>query len=241
MAEPTELLTPARRAEARAVFWSAFVDPVPDSPARGAVFVSRRFAAAATRMTYGAYGSAADARWYGLAADGALVSAALLTDAAARLTFRSHLALVRFGGEFVWTLGWNGLRQLVGEVRTWAPDRWKAVTAAFSPRPGFQELQLIATSPAAQTRGYGDRLLAFLKDKAAAQGYRGLSLTTVPESPAYRWYLRHGFATDVEFRILDAVLCRMTLSLNDTATGGEGSQLVNTLLKAGGFSGILLP
>jgi len=225
MAEPTELLTPAWRAEARAVFWNAFVDPVPDPPPRDAIFASRRFAAAATRMTCSTFGSAGDARWYGLAGDGALVSAALLTDADARLTFRSHVALARFGVEFVWMLGWNGIRRLVREVRTWPPDHWKVVAGAFSPRPGFQELQLIATSPAVQARGYGDRLLAFLKDKAATQGYRGLSLTTVPESPAYRWYLRHGFATDIEFRILDASLCRMALRLDERATGGEGHPL----------------
>jgi GNAT superfamily N-acetyltransferase len=211
---PTELLTAARRAEAKKVFWSAFVDAVPDPAPRGAVFASRRFTAAATRMTFDALGSAADARWYGLDADGTLVSAALLTDADARLRLRAYLELMRFGAALVWMLGCSGIRGVVREIRTWPRERWEGVGAAFSPRPGFQELQLIATSPSIQARGYGERLLTFLKEKAATRGYRGLSLTTTLGSPAHSWYLRHGFETQVAFRILDAEMCRMTLQLN---------------------------
>jgi len=211
MAEPMELTTAAQRRQAIAVFKGAFVDPVPEPSPRGAVFTSRHFAATAIRMTCSAFGSVADARWYGLAADGFLVSAALLTPAEPQLAFRSYLVLARFGVNLFSMLSWDGIRRLIREVKTWPPGQAAAVAAAFSPRPGFQELHLIATSPVVQARGCGDRLLTFLKAQAAEQGYSGLSLTTWPGSPAYRWYLRHGFVSEVEFTLLDMGVSRMAL------------------------------
>lgn len=220
-AGPFELRTPAQRAEAAAVFRRAFVEVIPSRLEAGEVFTSRRFLASSIRMIYGAFGSAADARWYGVSEGGPLVSTALVTNAAAGLTWRSYLALLRFGVEFVLMLGWGGMRQLLREVKTWPPGQGRSVAAAFSPRPRFQELQLIATCPKMQGRGHGEVLLAFLKADAAARGYLGLSLTAMGKTPAHGWYLRHGFVSEVEFEILDVVVCRMTLGLNPGNPGAE--------------------
>lgn len=224
MVGPFELHTPAQRAEAMALFRSAFaaLAPGPPNADRGTAFISCRFLVAAIRMIYSTYGSAADARWYGMVDDGTLVSAALVTNADARLTFRSYLELARFGVEFVAMLGWAGMRQLVREVKAWPAGQGQAAAAAFLPQPGFQELQLIATSPAVQGRGHGDRLLTFLKADAAARGYAGLSLTTVGQSPAHRWYLRHGFVCEVEVSVLHTAVCRMMLSLREGHLRTEG-------------------
>jgi len=223
VAGPFELHTPAQRGEAAAVFRSAFVEAAPDRPDPGAMFTSRRFVASSTRMIYSAFGSAADARWYGVSERGSLVSAALVTNADACLTWRSYLALFRFGVALVLMLGWRGVRRLLNEVKAWPGGQDRAVAAAFSPRPGFRELQLIATCPAVQGRGHGESLLSFLKADATARGYSGLSLTTMGGTPAHRWYLRHGFVSEVEFSVLDVAVCRMTLNLRHQSpqTGGQ--------------------
>jgi ribosomal protein S18 acetylase RimI-like enzyme len=79
---------------------------------------------------------------------------------------------------------------------------WYRLFPASAPGYGFVDEETpeltIAVVPSCRGRGYGDQLLSALLDRARADGYRRISLSVEPDSPAVKLYERHGFRTVAE-------------------------------------------
>ena len=79
---------------------------------------------------------------------------------------------------------------------------WYRLFSDDEPGFGFVDEQTpeltIAVVPSCRGRGYGDQLLSALLDRARADGYRRISLSVEPDSPAVKLYERHGFRTVAE-------------------------------------------
>ncbi|MEW6522492.1 MAG: GNAT family N-acetyltransferase [Bacillota bacterium] len=206
-------LSPRQRAEAATLFEEAFAAAIPEPPPPDAVCLTREATVAATRLVHGFFGAAHDARWYGIGSGGRLVCAALITDSRPKLSLSSLVGCIRFLYGILRVFGWRGIHRIARDMKSKDPVELARIRAAFAARPGFLELHLIATRPDVQAQGLGGKMLSFLRAEAITVGYRGISLTTNPTSPAYRWYLEHGFVTEIEFRLVDMAACRMSLLL----------------------------
>ena len=79
---------------------------------------------------------------------------------------------------------------------------WYRLFRASEPGYGFVDEQTpeltIAVVPSCRGKGYGARLLEALLDRARAEGYKRISLSVEPDSPAVHLYRRHGFETVAE-------------------------------------------
>ena len=184
------LNVPAQKAEALAVLKRAFASHpfMPEGSPPEATD-------ALLDLLFDTFGQTDRAWLHGIRMDGQLACVAFSYDAHYTPPLRSFLSFARrLGGIF----GWRRMARFLVLLR--GRPRHKA---------RYLELFLLGTDPAHHGKGMGRTLMRFLYDFATAEGFRGLLLDVVRETPAFRFYEKEGFVTDKEQTMNGKPLCHM--------------------------------
>jgi ribosomal protein S18 acetylase RimI-like enzyme len=131
----------------------------------------------------------------GIRRDDRLVCASVSVDSTAH---PSAPVLLRFIFALWRALGWRVAKQfqMVDKAKPKYQDR-------------YLELVVLGTLPAYQKQGLGRCMLNFLYNEARKENYKGVILVADCATPAFRLYLKEGFAVDRDFSICEAPLSWM--------------------------------
>jgi ribosomal protein S18 acetylase RimI-like enzyme len=144
------------------------------------------------------FGGAKSGRLHGIREDDKIVCASLSVDSTEEPGF---FRLMRFILSLTLAVGWKAAERLGRVAHEQAPKY----------KERYLELVQLATLPAYQGRGLGRKMLRFLYDEARKEGYKGVTLVTVRDTPAFRLYLGEGFVVEKEIGLEDIKVCHMRL------------------------------
>lgn len=114
----------------------------------------------------------------------------------------SMFSLIRFIISLSLALGWKAAREL--EIVHREEPRYEE---------RYLELVILGTLPKYQMKGYGRRMLRFLKGLAKREGYKGIILVADANTPAYCFYSKEGFIVDKEVKVGKSELCWMSFQV----------------------------
>jgi ribosomal protein S18 acetylase RimI-like enzyme len=187
------------------------------------------------------FGGFANFLTYGIRKDGKLVCVAILSDAeksSKRLPILSMIVL--------WPLG--SLIYLV--LRVGRMLKWR--TAIELERVGkemseycigyckgrYFELLVFGTLPAYQKQGFGREMLRFIRKMAESKGFKGIQLSTVRDSPAFRLYIQEGFIVEKEFNLVsqNVIIMRLTFLENPPPTATRRQTTIDLPAQEDGYA-----
>jgi ribosomal protein S18 acetylase RimI-like enzyme len=108
-------------------------------------------------------------------------------------------------------------REIFATYEVWLAEEGGALGGVLilEPRPDDMLIWSIATAPAAQGRGAGNRLLAFAETHARARGLTCMRLYTgEPLTENIAWYQRRGYVHERTEQLPDRRLVHMVKHLN---------------------------
>jgi len=150
---------------------------------------------------------------YGIRKDGQLVCVAILSDSAEEPKLSTLSTIVLWPIGLLVALGLRLGRILrcqaaleLEMVSKEMPEYWKG---------HYLELEIFGTLPAYQKQGFGREMLCFICKKAESEGYEGVRLTAVRDTPSFHLYIKEGFTVE---KVVSGNVALMRLTLNPSPT-----------------------
>jgi ribosomal protein S18 acetylase RimI-like enzyme len=103
-------------------------------------------------------------------------------------------------------------------LRTTGLKAFKELWICYRKKPKYKgrylQILFLGTLPRYQKNGFGRKIMRFLYDSLKNKKYKGLTLSTTCNKPAYKFYLKEGFSVDKIFSIGKNKYCWMHLDIN---------------------------
>jgi len=72
-----------------------------------------------------------------------------------------------------------------------------------------------------QKQGFGREMLRFIYGKAESEGYEGIRLTAIQDTPSFHLYIKEGFTVEKDLDFVSGNVVLMRLTLNALATADK--------------------